>query len=260
MDGMKDERGTEQGGKISSDEYQLVGNTELNVANSSGLGILLGNLHIACIGAADDTVLVSDCPYKLQSLLNLSLKFCKDSFMQLVPEKTHLLVVSPKNQMVNPSVSVSLDGGSIGITSSVEHLGLLRTDSLDNLITIKENISRHQRSLFPVLSAGASKGLFSNPAASLRVENLYASPVLFNSLATLVLKKSELDLISRHHKQTLQRIMSLHVCPCEPVHFLSGVPPAQAIIAMKMFSLLGMIARLGNQSSLFNLAMFSLQN
>ena len=45
-----DTRGLEQGGILSSSEFQLVGNKELSTANDSALGITIGKIHIASDG------------------------------------------------------------------------------------------------------------------------------------------------------------------------------------------------------------------
>ena len=120
-----------QGGLLSSSEFQLVGNKELSTANDSALGVNIGKIHVASDGAADDTVLFSHSLEGLQSLLNLSMKFCKDSGMELVQDKTHLICLFPKNFCPpDAEISISFNGVPLVPSLSVEHLGILRTSSL----------------------------------------------------------------------------------------------------------------------------------
>ena len=67
-----DQRGIEQGGVNSGDEFQLANNQELLVTNGAGLGLNMGETSVGSIGVADDVALVSPDPHALQSLLNLS--------------------------------------------------------------------------------------------------------------------------------------------------------------------------------------------
>ena len=93
----------EQGGVASSDMFQLVNNQELVVTNGSGLGLDMGAVSVAAIGQADDVALVSPHPLALQSLLNLSEDFSSATSLQNVPEKTKLLVYSPRGDTLGGS-------------------------------------------------------------------------------------------------------------------------------------------------------------
>ena len=64
--------------------------------------------------------------------------------------------------------------------------------------------------MFAVLHAGIAKGHQANPAASLRVETLFAVPVLISGLASLVLTSKEKKFIGQLHKVHLQRLLRLH--------------------------------------------------
>ena len=113
--------------------------------------------------------------------------------------------------------------------------------------------------MFAYLPIGTAKSHRGNPAAALSVEVLYAAPKMYSGLATLILSKSEVAAISHHQKLTLQRLQRLYPrTPSSAVHFLSGVLPAQGLLDLKKFSLLGMIARLGSQNTLFKIAVYSL--
>ena len=115
-------------------------------------------------------------PHKLQSLLNLSLKFCEDKFMKLVTDETHLLVLLPKSTPTSylMNAPILLDDDTLQISSSTEHSGLLQSNSFSNITTLQDWFAKHMKALYPVLSAWAARGHGANPAASQPVEQLYS--------------------------------------------------------------------------------------
>ena len=75
---------------------------------------------------------------------------------------------------------------------------------------------------------------------------MYCAPRLYSGLATLLLSPSEVSSLYSHQKVTLERLQQLYPrTPAPAVYFLSGALPAPAILHMRQFGLLGMIAKLG---------------
>ena len=104
----------------------------------------------------------------------------------------------------------------------------------------------HTRALYSVLPAGLTMGHHGNPAAALRVETLYGCPVLLSGQSSLILNKTELASLDHHYKLSLERLQRLYkATPAAVVHFLAGSLPASALLHLRQFSLLGMLARLG---------------
>ena len=96
MGPIHDQRGVEQGGVNSGDQFQLANNKELVITNNSGLGLNMGETSVSSIGVADDVVLLSPDSHALQSLLNVSQSLTSSRCMVNVPEKTKLLLYQPK--------------------------------------------------------------------------------------------------------------------------------------------------------------------
>ena len=119
--------------------------------------------------------IVSDCIFKLES----SSRYWK--------------LVSP----------ISLGNKKIPFTNEAEHVGIVRSVQ-GNLPNIFSRISAHNGALRAVLPAGLANGHRGNPAASLRIELLYGVPKLLSGLASLVLSKSEKDILHHHYKQSLE--------------------------------------------------------
>ena len=217
----------------------------------SDLGIHLGDVHVASIGQADDTVLVSANLHKLEFLLHLTLQYCKKYNVELSPSKTKLQLYCPPGcsgdeLYLKAASSLSIAGTEIDFVPTTAHVGILR--SVDgNSPHILKRFTSHNRALHSILSAGLARGHRGNPAASLRVEQLYGLPVLLSGTAALVLKKTEESHIDMHYKNKLQSLMKLHQKTPDPVvYFLSGSLPASARLHLKQLSLFSMISRLPN--------------
>ena len=103
----------------------------------------------------------------------------------------------------------------------------------------------HNKKLFSLLPAGLALQHHANPAACLRVEQLYALPVLLSGLSALVLTKHETDILSACYKNTLQRLMKLHDrTPDCVVFLLAGSLPIPALLNLRQLSLFSMICHL----------------
>ena len=112
-------------------------------------------------------------------------------------------------------------GSSVG-GNAVQYLRkvtIVRSSDSSNLPHIIDRISSHRRALFGVLPAGLAKKHNANPAASLRVQNVYALSVLLSGLASIPLTNPDIAILEKHYKNMLLRcIMKLpEKCP-DPVH------------------------------------------
>ena len=242
--------GVEQGGCVSDKLYKLANNEQLSVAQLSQLGLAMNSIVVSAIGQADDTLLISDCIFKLQLLLQLAVDYCTKYHVELVPEKTKLLCYTPSGlasttlywKLVSP---VSLQNQKLEFSNEAEHVGIIR--SVDgNLPNIVSRMSAHNAALKAVLPAGIARAHRGNPAAALRIELLYASPVLLSGLASLVLSKTETDILKQYYKVNLQRLQKLYNATPDPVvYFLGGSLPLPALLHIRQLGHLGMIARLG---------------
>ena len=94
-----------------------------------------------------------------------------------------------------------------------------------------------------------AKGHRGSPAASLRVHQLHATPVLFSGVASLVLNTSEKKAIITHYKVTIQNLLRLHQnTPRTVIIFLAGCLPGEAVLHGRMLGLFSMICHLPGDS------------
>ena len=245
-----DEQGLEQGGPNSSDFYKIFGREQLETAHASDLGVSLGpSLTISGIGQADDTLLVSNNIHALSNILKLTKIFCSKYQVNLCSEKTKLQAFHTK-QMKFPvdyakqTHSININNEYIDFSDTAEHVGMVRSVT-GNLPTILARISAHKKALGAILHTGIARGHRGNPAASLHVQRVYASPVLFSGLAALVLSVHETNVVNQHYKENLRRLQRLLPQTPQPViYFLAGSLPGSAILHLRQLSLFGMITRL----------------
>ena len=261
MGPIKDLLGAEQGGINSDRMYKLVNNNQLDVAQHSKLGVNLGraldqmNIIVSAIGQADDCALVANSIHNLQNLLILTMEYCKKYSVTLVPEKTKLLAFCPPGSELEVEYAkiispISINGLFIPFSESAEHVGIVRSVH-GNRPNILARLSAHRRAVYAVLPSGLARGHRGNPAAGMRVERLYGTPVLLSGLATLVLSKSEIGLIAGHFKQHIERLLKLHKATPEcVVWFLGGCLPVQALLHLRQMALFGMITRLNAGNNL----------
>ena len=251
MGPIRDTRGLEQGGISSSDEYKLYNNEQGSVAHSSNLGVPVFDLTISCISLADDTILLANQIYDLENLLFLSDQYCAKYDVALVPEKTRLIAFHKKNDedalFTKATSSITLNNRELSFSPQAEHLGILRSENLDNSAYISDRLAAHRKQLFSVLPAGIALCHTGNPAAALRVEKIYCLPVLLSGIASLFLSKSEVRTINLYYKKVLTQLMKIydHTPDCA-VYFLAGSLPAEGYLHLRQLSIFGMVCRLEN--------------
>ena len=244
-----DATGFEQGGINSSEFYKLYNNEQLETAQSSRLGVDLKSGVISAIGQADDVVLVSNSLDSLRLLLNLTKLYCDKYRVLLVPSKTRLLAFTTRktkhlSDIAKLSNMIEINGHGVQFEEEVEHVGITRSTS-GNLPHIMNRIAAYKGTMASVLSAGLAKGHQGNPAAGLRVHQLYAAPRFFSGLASLVLSEPEIKLVELQLHRMLERLQKLHgKTPRCYVHLLAGTLPGRALLHLKQLSLFMMICHM----------------
>ena len=254
MGPINDEQGLEQGGISSSEFYKIFGKEQLSLAQHSNLGVPLGSVMVAAIGQADDTVLISNDIVFLSYLLDLTKLFCHKYLVELCAEKTHLQVYGMRFvEQIDVSLEscpIEINGQKIPFSNSAEHVGVVRSTN-GNSQALFQRFRAHHRALASVLHQGMARGHRANPALSLRIERLYASPVLFSGLASLILTKTEVTSVEKHHRESLRQLLKLFKgTPRSVTYFLAGSLPGSALLHIRQLSLFGMIAR--NDGSILN--------
>ena len=218
----------------------------LDVAHMSRLGVeMTGNLVLSAVGQADDTVLLSNDLKKLSLVLKLVIDYCTKYNVQLSPTKTKLMeIVPPRRNSRVLSNPICIGNQTIDFVQEAEHVGILRSTN-GNMPNILRRVAAFKKALGSIVSCGLSQGRSSNPVASLRILNMYGTPVLMSGLASLVLSDKEVGCIDQQYKRKLQNIIKLPLSsPASLVYFISGSLPATAILHLRQLTLFSMVCRL----------------
>ena len=110
---------------------------------------------------------------------------------------------------------------------------------------VLQRIACHKQALGGVCSAGIARAHRGNPAASLRVNQLYATPVLLSGLASMVLSEAEVKVMDTYYKNTIQNLQRLHQnTPKGVVFLLAGCLPGNAVLHSRQLSLFSMVCHL----------------
>ena len=123
-------------------------------------------------------------------------------------------------------------------------MGVIRS-STGNMPNILHRVTCYKKALMSVSSSGICRAQRGNPAASLRIHQLYAVPVLLSGLGSLVLHENEVKIIDSTYKNTVQSLQRLHKnTPRGVVFLLAGCLPGRAALHCKQLSLFLMICHL----------------
>ena len=250
MGPIRDLWGTEQGGKNFGEFYKVFNNDQNTDAQDSKLGVPLGgDLVISAVGQADDIGLASNDIFFLQALLDLSLDYCKKHHVHLSPGKTKLMAYSNNatkfqayyDKIVSP---INIDGIKVNFFEEAEHVGVTRS-TMGNLPHIINRFASHKKAISAVAPMGLSRRRKVNPAASIKIQKIYGTPVLLSGIPSLVLKQSEISLVNQFMKRTIQHHLRLpESTPPSVIAFLSGSLPGKAEIHLRQLTIFGMILRM----------------
>ena len=99
-------------------------------------------------------------------------------------------------------------GQNILFTEEAEHVGVLRS-SEGNIKHIMDRLTTHRRAIAAVTPLGLQRRRRINPAASIRIQKIYGSPVLLCGIPSLILKESEVSIVHNYWKRTIQQHLKL---------------------------------------------------
>ena len=143
-----------------------------------------------------------------------------------------------------PYNPIQINNQDICLSDKAEHVGVIRSPA-GNQPHLMNRFASHKRALGAVLFSGAARNHRGNLAAVIKIEKVYALPVLLAGTASLVLTKSEENMIDQHYISTLRNLLKTYRgTPRSFVLFMCGSLPASAVLHLRQLSLFSMICRL----------------
>ena len=114
-------RGVLQGSKLGPILFNIFINDLLNEIHKTGIGAFIGPIHIPALGFADDIVLISDDPEKLQKLIDKCESWASKNEMSFNTSKCKVMVFngSPKD------VTFTLNNEQLQIVETYRYLGVI---------------------------------------------------------------------------------------------------------------------------------------
>ena len=108
---------------------------------------------------------------------------------------------------------------------------------------------------------GMAKNHCTPPSTSLKIEEVFSSPVLFSGLDTLFLRKPEIRTLNVYMQKVLRQILKLHHSTAiASLHTLPVSLLAEARLHIRQFNLLRMVSNLGDGNPLYCIAVSLLKN
>ena len=194
-------QGVQQGGILSTNFYKTYSNDLQLELEDRCLGKFIGPNYTGCPTVADDVLLLSEDGEELQLMFNLSYIKSEEKRNHIHPQKSVVVRKNMTRAKLNQEVISEWKLGSTSVNAKSEtvHLGLIRSEKIENNINISDRISLTRRTLYALIKAGVhgSNGL--NPKVSYRIYQAYVLPRLFFNLETLHLNKTQLNQLQRFH-------------------------------------------------------------
>ena len=242
-------QGVRQGAILSPFLYKTYINPCLIELKQHRLGLFIGGTYCGCPTCADDLALISDCENELQVMTNVVKRHAKKDHVTIHPDKSNVVLLNQHKSVSKKSFSLELDGKSMPLSQNTTHLGILRSETNENVINIEDRLKLARRTLYALINTGVhgSNGL--NPNVSFKMYQCYVLPRLLFGLEALPITNSQLAMLSKFHVETLKRCQSLplRTATCA-VYLLIGALPIEAELHKRHLSLLHNIMVTSNET------------
>ena len=253
-------QGVKQGNVTSPPSYKVYISQLLEQLQQSDIGLSIGCIYIGTPSCADDILLLSRCPYELQSMLTINESYSIRNKYEIHADPDPLISKSCVTPLFLPGVHRSTEnnwqiyGTQLPCTDGFGHLGLewqqgkLAPD-------IQANIKKARQTAYSMLKPGmhGSNGL--DASASFKIIQIYVLPVLLYGLEATILTTSQIEPLEDFYRKLLRRVQSLpESCAKEAVYLLIGATPVLTLIHQRALCLFGNIARMNSDEPLHRLA------
>ena len=162
-------KGNRQGHVRASGHFKVYVNSILLSLNNSKLGFCLGPVCNTAVCVADDAYLLADSPSGLQGALDMISHYAKRYQLRFNADKTRIVVTGSKLDMsfYKDTSPWTLDGHTVKVVDSNEHLGLLVSGADEEQLNVDEKIVKCRTSLFSLLGPAYSYKCLLSPTVQI---------------------------------------------------------------------------------------------
>ena len=207
---------------------------------------------VICVApaCADDTVVATDCPEVLQSLLDIGVDYSKMERYKLQPVKSVVIEILNKlrRSREKSNNSWDLDGDNMPTVDKTMHVGICRLADTDET-AVAENVKKARRTLYSLMSAGLHGENDLDPETSLHLYQINVLPVLLYGMEVVFSRPKFMEVLDKFNKHNIKHLLSLPVTVADPaIYLLYGTLPIEAMIHHRVLTFFGNVSRLLDSS------------
>ena len=233
-------KGNRQGHVRASGHFKVYVNPCLLSLNNSQLGFNLGPLCITVVCVADDAYLLADSPSGLQGALDMISHYAKRYQLRFNADKTKIVITGSKIDMsfFKDTSPWTLDGETVKVVDSNEHLGLLVSGTDEEQLNVDEKIVKCRTSLFSLLGPAYSYKCLLSPTVQIHLWRTCNLPRLLSGLPALPIRPAQAKALETFHKKVLRGFLKLSkASPIPALYFLLGELPVEATLHIRTLGL-----------------------
>ena len=208
---VEEHKGNRQGHVRASGHFKVYINPCLTSLNNSSLGFELGTLVISVVCVADDTYLLASSPSSLQAALDIISHYACKYQLKFNAGKTKIVVTGSKVDMAfyKDTMPWSLNGETVKVVDSNEHLGLIVAGSEEEQKNVDKNIINCRNSLFVLLGPAFSFKCLLSPAVQIHLWRSCCLPVLVSGLPSMPIRPTNLKYLEIFQRKVLRGFLKL---------------------------------------------------
>ena len=142
-------------------------------------------------------------------MTNIVKRHAKKDHVTIHPDKSNVVLMNQRKYISKKSFSLELNGKDVTLSPNTTHLGILRSETNENIINIEDSLKLERRTLYALINTGVhgSNGL--NPMVSYKIYQCYVLPRLLFRLAVLPITNTQLNILPKFHLENLKQFQSL---------------------------------------------------
>ena len=206
----------------------------------ANLGVWIGPVNTGVSGVADDDLLMSDDPVKLQGLIDIAEHYGIRYRITYGASKTKITISGSEIDIhfYRDTTPWNMGGATIKVVENNEHLGQIVSGTNQSAKNIDLRLKKGRGSLFSLLGPAFAYKCLLSPVLKLHLYRTFTCHIVRSGLSFFTLRQSSLQPLIIFQRKTLRSILQLSKSSSIPaIHFLTGELPIEGKIHRDVFSL-----------------------